>query len=504
MFFIIKFLLVVVCLIFERIKVSADSVCHCGDYFTTSIENFSTNELQVPNDFLSSCIHYADIITDSDPGYLLNNADLPKYIELNVLKRKNNIDACINGICPSNCTHLNCQSRSKVIFDAIQPNCFNDFKKLTTLDMKFNQVLVLFSGSFNGLESLTALDLSSNQLCNLNTIRYNPIHNNTLDINNNNNNNNNNNDNNKDTSIVNVFKQLKNLELLDLGSNSIFFIGPGKLDDLTKLQSLQFPSNMLSELDVSIFHQLSAVEELSFQYNRLSTFGNSIFPFLPKLTDIDFSSNLLSSLPFDFFAQTSNLNTLQLQNNFFPDFPPALGVFFDNNNTTQGDLSPILFDFSKNPIVTKTTIPNSLKEFSMDSNNIVSLPILPRCCAEANQNFLKIIKNANITLYSGGCATGNSSKVRNINFLDFDLNSCKYLESDCKGHSVLSPFRYFDYVNYVCVDNSTLYISIIAGSIGFVLVCLITVLGVWYYRKRMKQKDLLDGLTPEEVMYNQI
>ena len=235
---------------------------------------------------------------------------------------------------PSNISHLD-QSENGI--RALTVKTFmNIGKDIRNLDMSFNFLTILPSGSLDHLCDIVYLHLKGNSLTMLDKDLFVNLHNLiflglnynvllalnaqvfanlynllVLDLGNN--------------SLVSLdektFGNLYNLLYLELDHNAIFTLGSHIFVNLHKLQKLYLIDMRLVTLDHRIFHELVELRYLYINNNKISYLDDQTFSDLFLLQILSVAFNQLTFLPFNIFEDLHNLLYLDLSRNRLQAIP---------------------------------------------------------------------------------------------------------------------------------------------------------------------------------------
>ncbi|XP_071135294.1 leucine-rich repeat-containing G-protein coupled receptor 4-like [Mytilus edulis] len=157
-----------------------------------------------------------------------------------------------------------------------------------------------------------------------------------------------------------VFSDLTNLEILQLGDNVIgnldssFFENLDKLtnlhlqqnnittlpvnvfSNLKSLQVLYLYENSIQEYDTDVFKGLHQLRELYLQNNRISNLTTNVFVDLQLMEILDVSQNQLQSLPSTVFSNLISLRILYIYSNFITTISEH--TFWNLDNLEQIDI----------------------------------------------------------------------------------------------------------------------------------------------------------------------
>lgn len=114
---------------------------------------------------------------------------------------------------------------------------------------------------------------------------------------------------------VNLFRDLEQLEYLELGYNSIKSLRPGMFHSQRRLRSLNLWGNSLRYLTQAELEGLASVQDLDLSGNDLETMEVGVFDGMAGLNNVHLSSNPLRALPDGLLAHTKNLTRFMLTNN---------------------------------------------------------------------------------------------------------------------------------------------------------------------------------------------
>lgn len=163
--------------------------------------------------------------------------------------------------------------------------------------------------------------------------------------------------------LHNVFDNLTNLVILELGANQITELEPGLFKNQRKLRHLNLWRNQLRNITRESFRGAETLQELDLSVNAIETLNSDVFTLLPDLTVMnlgfnrftEFPENLLSenrklkefkfinnqaplqTLPEAFFGNLSQLKTVILSRCSFTHLPASL--FRGSSDITHMDLS---------------------------------------------------------------------------------------------------------------------------------------------------------------------
>ncbi len=142
----------------------------------------------------------------------------------------------------------------------IDPETFNGFTNLKTLNLDYNPLIRFNLSTFIELTNLEVLSLASTL-----------AHNNTNNI----------------SSVV--FNGLKSLKSVNLASNNIKKLETSLFNGVLSLKILDLKYNQLTEIPVNLFSKLSKLEQLILQFNFISYLNSSHFEGLESLQVLDLS-----------------------------------------------------------------------------------------------------------------------------------------------------------------------------------------------------------------------
>lgn len=108
------------------------------------------------------------------------------------------------------------------------------------------------------------------------------------------------------------FKDLSDLEVLDLSNNGLTRLEPGVFNGLSDLEVLDLSGNSLTRLRPDVFNDLSHLEKLDLRSNRLTSLPSKIFNNLERLEWLALEHNRLVNLPVDIFNTLTNLENLYI------------------------------------------------------------------------------------------------------------------------------------------------------------------------------------------------
>ncbi|XP_006835692.1 PREDICTED: toll-like receptor 7 [Chrysochloris asiatica] len=252
---------------------------------------------------------------------------------------------------------------------------FNEHCKMygQTLDLSKNNIFFVKSSDFQHLSFLKCLNLSGNSISQtLNGSEFQPLvklkyldfSNNRLDL-----------------LHSTAFKELRNLEILDLSSNSYYFQSEGLTHMLNFTKNLNFLKKlMMNYNDISTSSswtmESNSLRTLEFRGNHLDLLWrdgdnrySQLFKHLLKLEELDISENSLSFLPPEVFdGMPPNLKTLSLAKNGLKTFSWGRLHFLKHLET---------LDLSKNHLKTVperlSNCSSSIKKLILKNNQIRSL-----------------------------------------------------------------------------------------------------------------------------------
>ena len=112
-----------------------------------------------------------------------------------------------------------------------------------------------------------------------------------------------------------TFEDLTKLETLDFRRNPITNLDKDIFDGLINLQTLNFESLEITTLDGNIFDGLTSLQSLEFIGNRITTLEQGIFQPITALTNLDLTGNSITSLDGNIFSSLTNLTNLDLSRN---------------------------------------------------------------------------------------------------------------------------------------------------------------------------------------------
>ena len=127
---------------------------------------------------------------------------------------------------------------------------FLSLSNLRILDISFNNIQTLISGTFSGLENLESISLLGN-----------PI----------------------DQIDVGAFQDLIHIGILDLSGAKLTSIQPGTFDGLANLHTLNLSLNQIERVDGNSFQNLGILRLLDVRENQILTFDEKIFTGLDSL-----------------------------------------------------------------------------------------------------------------------------------------------------------------------------------------------------------------------------
>nr|AHV90682.1 toll-like receptor 22 [Labeo rohita] len=191
----------------------------------------------------------------------------------------------------------------------LSPSMFRGFTQLKTLRLQINK-LTRITNSFQMLFTLEFIDLSRNSIktltckdfANLTQVKSLYLYSNKI-------------------SVIDscLFKDLKSLEVLKLGTNHLLRIGDAFSNGPHSLLDLQLSFNKLSKIEKYAFRNVSQLNNLSLQDNQISEIEGHAFEGLNNLTSLLLSSNKISAKTLtshqNVFSGMPNLKNLELQAN---------------------------------------------------------------------------------------------------------------------------------------------------------------------------------------------
>jgi len=165
----------------------------------------------------------------------------------------------------------------------LPPGLFHGMKKLTDLDLSHNEITSHWVGpdTFSHLISLTHLDLSFNRMSRVDS---------------------------------GTFRQLTHLSVLQLAHNEIESISEDAFSSLQGLQTLVLSHNRLTRLDSLPFSGLHGLMSLSLDNNRLESLHDDVFRNISSLFELNLSNNKLRTVP-TALEKLANLRSLDLSYN---------------------------------------------------------------------------------------------------------------------------------------------------------------------------------------------
>ena len=203
------------------------------------------------------------------------------------------------------------------------------------LDFQYNSLVTLDTGLFVNLHSLTSLFLHSNALVKLD---------------------------------VGLFANLQSLMHLSLHSNSLATLDAGVFANLYNLTHLSLFKNSMVTLDAGVFANQHSLTELSLDHNALVTFNVGVFVNLHSLTYLDLSDNSLVTLDAGVFATLHSLKHLHLSSNSLVTL--NVDVFADLHSLIELSLAHNLLVTLHVGVFANL---HSLVQFSLNSNALVAL-----------------------------------------------------------------------------------------------------------------------------------
>lgn len=170
-------------------------------------------------------------------------------------------------------------------FVILPPNGFGMLRRLKTLKINNNDISMLNDKALSGLRTLKKFDLSSNRIVAI---------------------------------PPDFFKdQSASLESVLLGNNSISALSPGLFGNLKQLNTLDFSYNKLTSKSInnSTFRGLIRLVLLDLSSNEITRLDSAIFSDLYTLQILSLRNNLLENIEADTFSKLANLHKLLLSHN---------------------------------------------------------------------------------------------------------------------------------------------------------------------------------------------
>ena len=173
----------------------------------------------------------------------------------------------------------------------LSPDLFDGLSGLRHLHMDGNAISALPPGLFKDLSELDSLDLSTNQLIEL---------------------------------APGVFDGLDNLRDLDLRQNGLSRLPLGLFDGLTKVRTLHLGENRLTALEPGLFRDLSGLSQLQLYGNQISALESDVFNGLSRLIVLNIGENQLTALTPGLFDGLPKLDHLSIHGNQLVALEPSL------------------------------------------------------------------------------------------------------------------------------------------------------------------------------------
>lgn len=126
-----------------------------------------------------------------------------------------------------------------------------------------------------------------------------------------------------------TFKDLNELQELDLSDSSIRSIGEGGLTGMAALKTLYLGGNKLTSLEPKTFEGLKSLDSLSLELNHLEYIDENLFSTNENLADIWLNKNKIIGLPFKVIENLPKFSYVDLQGN------PCIDGVYDESNMDE-------------------------------------------------------------------------------------------------------------------------------------------------------------------------
>lgn len=114
---------------------------------------------------------------------------------------------------------------------------------------------------------------------------------------------------------VNIFRNLRKLEYLELGYNNLNKLDSGVFRNQHKLRHLNLWGNNLQHLTKDSFMGVSSIMDLDLSSNNIDVLQPDVFEYLTNLTNINLNANRFAALPEGLFSKNKNLSRIRLMDN---------------------------------------------------------------------------------------------------------------------------------------------------------------------------------------------
>ena len=395
------------------------------------LKNYKYTDAYTINDNL---IKLNNILTISTP---IQKAIQKNNEEFNLYNYKNVIIKIINNkLYKTDYINLfnNINNINSIIFDN-NNNCISfiidgsintNYNTINTITITNNIFFHMYSSidstiNIKNLLNLKILNISSNSLFLEKKIIFDQINNlQILNLNNND-------IDNINTISLNV---LSNLKVLNLSHNNIINITSDSFNGLLNLKNLNLSYNRINEINYDSFNSLINLKNLNLSYNNLVSLSNLNLANLLQLQILNLSNNSLQRIDMDNvnkFDNLINLHTLNLNNNEIKNYP----LLFEPLIKTL----PKLFDLQiNNPLL--------INKFNIILNKIRS----------ENQNIISYINNEE-------CIKCINKETECVHTRQIFINKCLPFYNLLNSKINVLNYNATSYIYYNSNNNETYYLN---------------------------------------------
>ncbi|KAM8939438.1 toll-like receptor 3 [Pelodytes ibericus] len=220
------------------------------------------------------------------------------------------------------------------------------------------------------------------------------------------------------------------LELLDVGFNTLHLFEPALCEKLLQLKTLNLQHNEFTKISEKDFVSCSHLNELHLNYNGITSINGNPFEKLENLSILDMSHNKMTSTLLGNKQQLSNLKELLLFSNKITTLKKEAFEFLGNTSLQ-------LLDLSSNPL--KEITPNcfqsvrnlhTLKMTDMELGSILT----ERLCSELGSTGIQALLLINVQMSKIKNSTFSGLLYTNITTLDISKNRLTQIDSGSFVH----------------------------------------------------------------------